>query len=113
MEAAVVADSGGVIRRLYVLAGNRAGQDAGRQRRARRIATPQPAVLPAAPLAGGAPAVTPLPYRAPDLLLLLAMWGAMLSATTLPAATPVILLFAHINRLAHAVRFPNIGTFFF
>jgi hypothetical protein len=45
------------------------------------------------------------------------MWGAMLSAITLPAATPVILLFAHINRLGGAVgaafRFPHVGTFFF
>jgi predicted metal-binding membrane protein len=81
--------------------------------RALRIATIEPAVLAAGPLPGGASAAAPVPYRAPELLLLLAMWGAMLSAITLPAATPVILLFAHISRLAHAVRFPHIGTFFF
>ena len=76
--------------------------------RALRITTLDPSAIPAA-LAGSAPA----PYRAPELVLVLAMWGAMLSAITLPAATPVILLFAHINRLAKAVRFPNVGTFVF
>jgi len=55
----------------------------------------------------------PPPYRAPELVLVLAMWGAMLSAITLPAATPVILLFAHISRLARPVRFPHVGTLFF
>jgi predicted metal-binding membrane protein len=53
------------------------------------------------------------PYRAPELMLVLAMWSAMLSAITLPAATPVILLFAHITRLARTVRFPHTGTLFF
>lgn len=76
--------------------------------RALRIVTLDPSVLSGA-AAGGVPA----PYRAPQLLLVLAMWGAMLSAITLPAATPVILLFAHISRLAQAVRFPHIGTFAF
>ncbi|KQQ87800.1 hypothetical protein ASF77_13740 [Massilia sp. Leaf139] len=74
--------------------------------RALRIATLEP------PLPGAALAPTP-PYRASELMLVLAMWGAMLSAITLPAATPVILLFAHINRLAQSVRFPNIGTLAF
>jgi predicted metal-binding membrane protein len=55
----------------------------------------------------------PPPYRAPELVLVLAMWGAMLSAITLPAATPVILLFAHISRLVQTVRFPTMGTLFF
>jgi predicted metal-binding membrane protein len=72
--------------------------------RALRIATFDPAQ---------SPALTAPPYRAPELVLVLAMWGAMLSAITLPAATPVILLFAHINRLAQTVRFPHIGTLFF
>lgn len=53
------------------------------------------------------------PYRAPELMLVLAMWSAMLSAITLPAATPVILLFAHVSRLARTVRFPHTGTLFF
>lgn len=74
--------------------------------RALRITTLEPA-LPAAALAA-----TP-PYRTSELVLVLAMWGAMLSAITLPGATPVILLFAHINRLARTVRFPRIGTLFF
>ena len=81
--------------------------------RALRIATLEPAIVAAGPLAGDALGAVPLPYRAPELLLLLAMWGAMLSAITLPAATPVILLFAHINRLAHAVRVTHVGTCFF
>lgn len=76
--------------------------------RALRIATLEPAAIPAGTLPPG-----PAPYRASELLLLLGMWAAMLSAITLPAATPVILLFAHIDRLARAVRFPNVGTFFF
>lgn len=74
--------------------------------RALRIATLDPAM--SAPLP-----VIPQPYRMPELVLVLAMWGAMLSAITLPAATPVILLFAHVNRLAQAVRFPNLGTLAF
>ena len=53
------------------------------------------------------------PYRAPELMLVLAMWGAMLSAITLPAATPAILLFAHASRLARTVRFPRTGILFF
>jgi predicted metal-binding membrane protein len=73
--------------------------------RALRLATLDPVQSPAL--------AAPPPYRAPELALVLAMWVAMLSAITLPAATPVILLFAHINRLAQTVRFPNIGTLFF
>lgn len=74
--------------------------------RALRIATLDPAL--------SSPALAAVqPYRMPELMLVLAMWGAMLSAITLPAATPVILLFAHVNRLAQAVRFPNLGTFLF
>jgi predicted metal-binding membrane protein len=57
--------------------------------------------------------LTTPPYRAAELGLVLAMWAAVLSAITLPSATPVILLFAHINRLARAVRFPNVGTLAF
>ncbi|QOL51522.1 DUF2182 domain-containing protein [Massilia litorea] len=72
-------------------------------------------------LPGRALSALPPPYRAPELVLVLATWGAMLSAITLPAATPVILLFAHITRVAHSVaqpvpqlaRFPHVGTFFF
>ena len=73
--------------------------------RALRIATFDPAQSPAL--------AAPPSYRAPELVLVLVMWGAMLSAITLPAATPVILLFAHINRLAQTVRFPHMGTLFF
>jgi predicted metal-binding membrane protein len=80
--------------------------------RALRIATLDPVALVAGALPG-APGSAPPPYRAPELVLVLAMWGAMLSAITLPAATPAILLFAHINRLAQALRFPNVGTLFF
>jgi predicted metal-binding membrane protein len=76
--------------------------------RALRITALDLQVLP-----GEAAGAMPPPYRAAELGLVLAMWAAMLSAITLPAATPVILLFAHINRLAQAVRFPNVGTFFF
>jgi predicted metal-binding membrane protein len=76
--------------------------------RALRMATLDPAGL-----AGAALVAAPPPYRAPELVLVLAMWSAMLAAITLPAATPVILLFAHINRLAQALRFPHVGTFFF
>jgi predicted metal-binding membrane protein len=80
--------------------------------RALRIATLDLTALP-----GAAPGAAPPPYRAPELVLVLAMWGAMLSAITLPAATPVILLFAHINRVAQQelqlLRFPQVGTFFF
>ena len=53
------------------------------------------------------------PYRAPELMLVLAMWGAMLSAITLPAATPAILLFAHVGRLARKARLPRAGILFF
>jgi predicted metal-binding membrane protein len=81
--------------------------------RALRIATLDPALLTGGAVPGATLSSVPPPYRAPQLILVLAMWGAMLSAITLPAATPVILLFAHINRLAHTVRFPNIATFFF
>jgi predicted metal-binding membrane protein len=79
--------------------------------RALRIVAIDPAALSGA-VAGTAPPPYPS-YRASELVLLLGMWGAMLSAITLPAATPVILLFAHINRLAQAARFPNAGTFAF
>ncbi|HBI69716.1 MAG TPA: hypothetical protein DDZ22_12080, partial [Massilia sp.] len=58
------------------------------------------------------PLSTP-PYRAYELVLVLAMWGAMLSAMVLPAATPAILLFARINRLAQSVRHPNLATLLF
>jgi len=64
------------------------------------------------PVAGPVLAAPPS-YRAPELALVLAMWGAMLSAITLPAATPVILLFAHVSRLAQGVRFPALGTLSF
>jgi predicted metal-binding membrane protein len=70
------------------------------------------ALDPAGP-AGGALVAAPPPYRASELVPVLAMWSAMLAAITLPAATPVILLFAHINRLTQALRFPHVGTFFF
>jgi len=61
------------------------------------------------------PLATP-PYRAAELVLVLAMWWAMLSAMVLPAATPAILLFARINRLAHtshSVRHPGLATLLF
>ena len=84
--------------------------------RALRMATLDPA-LAGSFLPGGALSALPPPYRAPELLLVLAMWTAMLPAITLPAATPVILLFAYINRLAQSVprpvRLPRGGTFFF
>jgi predicted metal-binding membrane protein len=88
--------------------------------RALRIATLDP-VLAGSSLADGVLSAVPPPYRASEVILVLAMWGAMLSAITLPAATPAILLFAHINRVAQAapqlvsqlVRFPHVGTFFF
>jgi predicted metal-binding membrane protein len=88
--------------------------------RALRIATFD-AALAGSSLTGAALSALPPPYRAPELVLVLAAWGAMLSAITLPAATPVILLFAHINRVAQSVaqsvpqlaRFPHVGTFFF
>jgi predicted metal-binding membrane protein len=73
--------------------------------RALRLVTLDPVQSPAL--------AAPPPYRAPELMLVLAMWGAMLAAITLPAATPVILLFAHISRLAQTVRFPAMGTLFF
>ena len=76
--------------------------------RALRITTLDPSALSGAAMGSAQP-----PYRAPELVLVLATWGAMLSAITLPAATPVILLFAHINRLAQGSRFPNVGTFVF
>jgi len=72
-----------------------------------RISTVEPPALPA--VLGA----TPPPYRAPEILLVLAMWGAMLSAMMLPAATPAILLFARLNRLVHAVRHPNLATLLF
>lgn len=57
--------------------------------------------------------VVPAPYRAPEVLLVLGMWGAMLAAMMLPASTPTILLFSRINRLVHAVRHPNLATLLF
>lgn len=82
--------------------------------RALRISTFEPAALPAA-LSGTVLAAAPqaAPYRAHELGLVLAMWAAMLWAMVLPAATPAILLFARINRLARAVRYPNIATLLF
>jgi predicted metal-binding membrane protein len=41
------------------------------------------------------------------------MWGAMLSAIMLAGRHADILLFAHINRLARTVRFPNLATLLF
>jgi predicted metal-binding membrane protein len=79
--------------------------------RALRIASVEPALLGAAASAGAGPAG--LPYRLPELGLVLGMWGAMLSAIMLPAATPTVLLFARINRLVRTVRFPNLATFMF
>lgn len=82
--------------------------------RALRMANVDPA-LPAAAGSGlGAHySLAPAPYRLSELGLVLAMWGAMLSAIMLPAATPAILLFARINRLVHTVRFPNLSTLMF
>ncbi|MFC3459442.1 DUF2182 domain-containing protein [Massilia haematophila] len=82
--------------------------------RALRISTVDPGALPAA-LPGAVLAAAPQvsPYRAHELGLVLAMWGAMLWAMVLPAATPAILLFARINRLAHTVRYPNLATLLF
>lgn len=80
--------------------------------RALRISTVDTGALPGA-LPGVMLAATPQPYRASELVLVLAMWGAMLSAMVLPAATPAILLFARINRLAHTVRHPNLATLHF
>lgn len=83
--------------------------------RALRISTVEPALSTglATGLANAVLAATPHPYRAQELVLVLAMWGAMLSAMVLPAATPAILLFARINRLAHTVRYPNLATLLF
>lgn len=84
--------------------------------RALRMANVDPATLPAAaPGAafGAHPGLVPPPYRLHDLGLVLGMWGAMLSAIMLPAATPTILLFARINRLVRTVRFPNLASFMF
>lgn len=57
-----------------------------------------------------APGAIPPPYRLSDIVVVLGMWGAMLSAIMLPATTPAILLFARVNRLVHTVRFPNLAT---
>lgn len=88
--------------------------------RALRMATLEPALASALfdpALPGGVLSALPPPYRASELALVLAMWVAMLSAITLPGATPAILLFAHINRLAQPVpqliRIPRLGTLFF
>jgi predicted metal-binding membrane protein len=55
----------------------------------------------------------PTPYRLSELLLLFAMWVAMMSATTLPSNTPALVLFARVNRLYHAVRRPYLATALF
>lgn len=84
--------------------------------RALRMANVDPAVLPATAASTGFSGVlggAPPPYRLPELVLVLGMWGAMLSAIMLPATTPAILLFARINRLVRAVRFPNLATLLF
>lgn len=78
--------------------------------RALRIAAVDPAAAGAAGTLSGSAAP---PYRLAELGLVLAMWGAMLSAMMLPAATPTILLFARINRLVRTVRFPNLATLMF
>lgn len=62
----------------------------------------------------GAPlSMLPPAYRLSELGVVLGMWGAMLSAIMLPAATPAILLFARINRLVRTVRLPNLATLMF
>ena len=83
--------------------------------RALRVAAVDPAMLAGAMpgTASRMPEGTPPPYRLPELALVLAMWGAMLSAMMLPSATPAILLFARINRLVRTVRFPNLATLMF
>ena len=83
--------------------------------RALRMANVDPA-LPGAVAGGsfnGALGAVPPPYRLPDIVVVLGMWGAMLSAIMLPATTPAILLFARINRLVRSVRFPNLATLMF
>lgn len=75
--------------------------------RALRMANLDPA------LSAVAPAALPAPYRLPGIVVVLGMWGAMLSAIMLPATTPAILLFARVNRLVHTVRFPNLATLVF
>lgn len=73
--------------------------------RALRLATVEPAPGPLL--------ATPAPYQAQQLLLVLAMWEAVLCAIALPAAGSVILLFAHLRRRAQTVRFPQRDTLVF
>ena len=73
--------------------------------RALRLATIEPAPGPLL--------AAPAPYRTQQLLLVLAMWGAVLWAIALPAAGSVILLFAQLRRRAQAVRHPQRDTMIF
>lgn len=83
--------------------------------RALRMANLDPALSAVAPGAafGGVRGAIPFAYRLPEIVVVLGMWGAMLSAIMLPATTPAILLFARVNRLVHTVRFPNLATLMF
>lgn len=59
------------------------------------------------------PAPASAPYLASDLALAFGMWTVVTWAMMLPGATPVVLLFARVNLLHHAVRRPWLATALF
>jgi predicted metal-binding membrane protein len=69
--------------------------------RALRLSSVLPASLPG---------LLPPPYRAPDLLRVLATWSATLAAIVLPAASPALLLFADLDRLQQGQQAAPAGT---
>jgi predicted metal-binding membrane protein len=63
--------------------------------------------------AGAEARFVPAPWRPADLGIMFGVWLALMSAMTLPAVTPSVVLFARVSRLYHAVRRPYLATALF
>lgn len=61
------------------------------------------------PAAADAARTMPAPWRDTDLVVLLALWEAVIAAMLLPVAAPSVLLYARVKRL-HRERWVYLGT---
>jgi predicted metal-binding membrane protein len=59
------------------------------------------------PMTGAAAWMMTVEWNAPRLLLLWAMWAAMMAGMMLPSASPLLLLYARVMRAREAVRHPG------
>jgi predicted metal-binding membrane protein len=63
------------------------------------------------PMTGASAWMMTVTWDAPRLLLLWAMWAAMMAGMMLPSAAPLLLLYARVMRARSAVRFPALRIY--